>query len=162
MKTIIHDMPAGTFKNGEEQLVIGPGDPFLRCIGCFGCWVKTPAVCVLPDKYRHMPAVLKQSDELVLVSRCTYGGYSPFIKGALDRSIGYLLPYFRICNNEMHHRLRYKKELHISSYFYGAVNEQEAETAKGVAAGNAVNFNAGIHRVRFFDSSEELLREAGL
>lgn len=44
------------------------------CTGCFGCWIKTPGRCVLPDPYRDMGAYLANSGELVLVSRCCFGG----------------------------------------------------------------------------------------
>ena len=31
------------------------------CTGCFGCWIKTPGRCVLPDPYRDMGAYLANS-----------------------------------------------------------------------------------------------------
>jgi len=34
-----------------------------------------------------------------------------FVKNVLDRSIPYLLPFFKLKNNEMHHTIRYKKKL---------------------------------------------------
>ena len=44
------------------------------------------------------------SGELVLVSRCCFGGPGPFVKNVLDRCISYVHPYFVIKNGEMHHR----------------------------------------------------------
>ncbi|WP_407654270.1 MULTISPECIES: hypothetical protein [Caproicibacterium] len=35
---------------------------------------------------------LSQCDELILISKCCYGGFSPFVKNVLDRSIPYIHP----------------------------------------------------------------------
>lgn len=64
---------------------------------------------------------MAESNELVLVSRCCYGGANPFVKNVLDRSIPYLHPYFAIVNGEMHHRQRYNKKLTLTALFYGKI-----------------------------------------
>ena len=68
--------------------------------------------------------------------------YSPFVKNVLDRSIGYIHPYFTIRNNEIHHKSRYKKQINMRVYFYGNnISDEEKEVAKELVNGNGINFN---------------------
>lgn len=107
MKTIIHDFDSAVFEElfpetaqltrlGTSEppaVILSPMYPARPCIGCFGCWIKTPGSCVLPDSYQEMGKLLSRTSELILISRCCYGGYSPYVKNVLDRSIGYLQPF---------------------------------------------------------------------
>ena len=50
MKLIIHDLDEEEFKNifsepDEDVVLIGNSGEILNCIGCFGCWIKTPGKC---------------------------------------------------------------------------------------------------------------------
>ena len=65
-----------------------------HCIGCFGCWVKTPGVCVHPDPGREIAQTIMQSEEVILFTPVTYGGYSPTLKIIVDRFIPLILPFF--------------------------------------------------------------------
>ena len=121
------------------------------CTGCFGCWIKTPGRCVLPDPYRDMGAYLANSGELVLVSRCCFGGPGPFVKNVLDRAISYIHPYFCIRGGQMHHRPRYANAMDFQVYFYGDTTPQERETARKLAAANALNYDAKSHAVIFLE-----------
>ena len=38
------------------------------CTGCFGCWVRTPGRCVLPDSLCDLPSLVARTDELWLFS----------------------------------------------------------------------------------------------
>src|SRR5690554_7776971 len=40
-----------------------------ECVGCFGCWVKTPGICVIPDESREMARSVINSDLLITLSR---------------------------------------------------------------------------------------------
>lgn len=154
MRLIIHDL----LKEQAEQFIpqdrnakiIYEKGPVQPCIGCFGCWLKTPGTCVIKDGYHIMPEMLSQCDELVIVSRCVYGGFSPFIKNVLDRSIGYLLPEFENRQGEMHHVLRYDHTFRIRVMFYGAdITEWEKETARKTVQANALNLGCAVDEVVF-------------
>lgn len=120
------------------------------CTGCFGCWVRTPGVCVMHDSLGDLGVLLARTDELTVVSRMTFGWLSPLAKRALDRSIGYLHPSFRIADGEMHHRLRYAgHELTLSFRLYGPSTEAERACARTIAAANALNLGARLADVRF-------------
>ncbi|MDU3351391.1 MAG: flavodoxin family protein, partial [Clostridium sp.] len=101
MRLIIHDLKSEEFEklfpNGlEDTSVISDDGSIHNCIGCFGCWLKTPGACVIRDKYGDMGEYLSKCDEVIIISECVYGGFSPFVKNVLDRSISYVLPFFKI------------------------------------------------------------------
>ncbi len=78
-----------------------------RCTGCFGCWVKTPGVCVIDDEGRDIARKAITSDLLVLLTPVTFGGYSSVLKRAIERLIPLVLPFFMRIDGEVHHRPRY-------------------------------------------------------
>lgn len=160
MNVILHDLTAaeadGIFPDTAE--IISNNGTIQNCIGCFGCWIKTPGKCVLKDGYENMGKLLAQADKLTIVSRCCYGSYSPFVKNVIDRSISYLLPFFRTIHNETHHKPRYKKRLSLSVHFYGEkITLPEKRTAENLVAANCVNFNIREYKVTFSENLNELL-----
>ena len=165
MKLIIHDLEP------EQALGLIPTDGHLSaiaakntgkaCIGCFGCWVKTPGRCVIADELQDMGKTLSRCSDLVLISRCCYGGFSPSVKRVMDRSIPYLHPCFTMKNDEMHHRRRYENHIKISVYFYGPdITDKEKETAEHLVRANCVNLDGEAGRIAFFHTAEELRGEA--
>ena len=79
------------------------------CLGCFGCWIKTPGVCVIDDAGRDVARQMVHSDLLVYLTPLTFGGYSSELKKALDRSIPNISPFFRLVKGEVHHVKRYAR-----------------------------------------------------
>ena len=47
-----------------------------HCIGCFGCWIKTPGVCVASDESREIIQSVIQSVMTILFTPVAFGGYS--------------------------------------------------------------------------------------
>lgn len=54
-----------------------------NCMGCFGCWTKTPGRCVIRDDATTVYPYIAQSEELLYVSRVKYGGYDTVMKTML-------------------------------------------------------------------------------
>ena len=101
MILLIHDLGAEEAKRLEstyatETVVVSDDGTIRHCVGCFGCWTKDPGSCVIKDKYSDMGALLGACTQLHIVSRCVYGGFSPFVKNVLDRSISYVHPDLRM------------------------------------------------------------------
>ena len=95
--------------------------------------------------------------EMLIISQCVYGSYSPFVKNVLDRSIPYIHPYFTVKNGEMHHRQRYKRDFDLKVIFYGNdITPKEKETAEKLVKANAVNFYSTVESVTFLDSIQEM------
>lgn len=165
MDIIIHDLSKEQFqklfpKVNENVHIISDTGTIQYCIGCFGCWIKTPGQCVLKDGYDNMGELLSQAEKLTIISQCCYGSYSPFVKNILDRSIPWLLPFFKTKNNETHHKCRYKNHIQLAVHFYGEnINAGEKKTAKELVKANCVNFYAKSYDITFSNSIEELQKE---
>lgn len=77
------------------------------CMGCFGCWTRTPGECVVRDDASDVLHSYVGSDVAAYVTPVTFGGYSSLLKTILDRLIPVLDPRFTTVGGEVHHRLRY-------------------------------------------------------
>lgn len=165
MNMIIHDLTDERFRAAFSRIpsdtaVISDNGAVQTCVGCFGCWIKTPGVCVLKDGYENMGALLSRTDRLIIISECCFGGYSPFVKTVLDRSISYLLPFFKTIDNETHHQQRYRKDLTLSVYFYGgSVSPHEIETANELVKANSRNFYISDYKTAFYEQPEDFCYE---
>lgn len=154
---IIHDLSENNLSFPKNAMVISKEGTIKKCIGCFGCWVKTPGKCIISDDYQNMGAMLGAVNELVIISKCTFGSYSSFVKNVFDRSISCVLPYFEMRNGEMHHCPRYENQLTINAYFYGDdITAEEKSTAEKLVQANADNFKADVKQVVFVENQEQL------
>lgn len=163
MKLLIHDLKTKDFQKifsnlPDDIMNISDDGTIHHCIGCFGCWVKTPATCVIRDKYGDMGEYLSKCNEVIIISKCCYGGFSPFVKNVLDRSISYIHPDFVIRNGEMHHRYRYENHhMDMQVWFYGKnITEKEKQTAQKLVKANSINLNCNANRIIFNNSIEEM------
>ena len=154
MNLLIHDLNEEEWNRISEKYkgweIISDNGTIKPCIGCFGCWVKNPGRCVIKDGYDNMGAAIHRADEITVISRYTYGGFSPFVKNVFDRSIGYVLPYFEVSENEMHHKRRYPDVKDIIFIFRGN-NLSEEEKARAEQYVHAVcrNMRNGVKEVLF-------------
>ena len=162
MNLIIHDLSkeqweALAFPLKEETKIIDNSGKIKKCMGCFGCWLKTPGRCVIPDEYQRMGELAAKAEELTIISKCSFGSYSSFVKNVLDRSISYVLPFFEIREGEMHPRKRYDNQFLMRVIFYGSdITEEEKETAKELVKANAVNLHGKVKEVLFVESAEKI------
>lgn len=162
MKLLIHDLENSELqkifsKPLDDTRIISDDRTIHHCIGCFGCWIKTPGACIIGDKYDDMGKYLSKCNKVIIISKCCYGGFSPFVKNVLDRSISYVHPYFVIKNGEMHHRRRYDNHIDMEIWFYGEnITEKEKETAKKLIKANSINFDNSVSRISFITSIEEM------
>lgn len=165
MNILIHDFSDKRFQElfpetNNNVYIISDTGTIRHCVGCFGCWIKTPGKCVLKDGYDNLGELLSKSEKLTIISRCFYGCYSPFVKNVLDRSISYLLPFFKIKNNETHHKRRYQNNIQLEVHFYGEdITIKERKTAKKLVKANCTNFSVKNYKISFSNSLDELCKE---
>ncbi|MDJ0597448.1 MAG: NAD(P)H-dependent oxidoreductase [Crocosphaera sp.] len=113
------------------------------CIGCFGCWLKTPGICLEPDAGRDMAQAVVQSDLTILFTPVTFGGYSSEIKKSQDRWLPLILPDFGIYHGEVHHLPRYSQYPRLVGIgIQRQPNKEEANLFKMLVGRNALNFYA--------------------
>lgn len=78
-----------------------------HCVGCFGCWMKTPGRCAIHDDMETILGSMAKTDFILYISPVSAGFVTREIKTVLDRSIPIVLPYIEIYNGECHHPKRY-------------------------------------------------------
>ncbi len=141
MKVILHDLDRrydGLIETKCDRMIAADGK-YAPCQGCFGCWTKHPAECFMKDKLQQVCRVIGQADELIIVTRNLYGGYSAAVKNVLDRSIGTSTPFSTYRGGQMHHTLRYGKHDLWKVIVYGEITEAEQDAFRYLAQRNAVN-----------------------
>ena len=141
MKMIIHDLESqyADMIDAKCDRAISADGKYAPCQGCFGCWTKHPAACFMKDTLQQICRMIGQTDELIIITKNLYGGYSADIKNVLDRSIGTSTPFSTYRGRQMHHTLRYGKHNLWKVFVYGSITEDEKETFRCLAERNAIN-----------------------
>jgi multimeric flavodoxin WrbA len=158
-RLLLHDLgreEAAALLQGRDLTVFGALPMVTPCTGCFGCWVKTPGACVTKDRASVFPGLLSRHDELIVVSRLTIGGFSPEVKAVMERSLSYLLPFFRVRGGISTHPKRHGGELALRAAFYGEGTPAMTELAEGMVRANSLNMGARAHGARFFPDKGSL------
>lgn len=128
-----------------EQIRLGELD-IAPCLGCFGCWVKTPGICVIDDAGRDVAKKAIQCDLLTFVTPITFGGYSFQLKKAADRLIPLILPFFQLVGGEIHHQKRYASyPLLLGLGTLPEPNDAQEQLFRTLVRRNAINFRSPNH-----------------
>ena len=160
MKLVIHDLTKEEWDRqaleyGECTVVSADGRKISPCAGCFGCWDKDPGRCVIKDGYGDMGYLIHHADEVVVISRYTFGGFSGFVKNVFDRSLGYVLPQFEIVKGESHHKKRYDEDKPFTFIFYGSsLSREEKDSAVRYVEAVCTNIRGYVRKVVFMESGE--------
>ena len=116
------------------------------CMGCFGCWTRTPGICTINDYAREIARLMVKSSLMALVTPVTFGGYSSELKKALDRLIPNILPLFTEVNGETHHLPRYDRYPALLAIGTLPQKDQEAEQIfSHLVSRNAINTYSPAH-----------------
>ena len=131
-------------KNGHEvDAMVLRDENIAACLGCFGCWLKTPGECVIKDAGSDLPRKVIQSNVVFLLTPVTFGMYSSELKKALDRfPCPILLPFFKKINGEIHHASRYEKYPVLAAIGVLPNPDEESEnTFNTLVARNGINLH---------------------
>jgi multimeric flavodoxin WrbA len=140
----------------DDDVVFDAFPRVKSCRGCFGCWLRTPGVCAISDRAQDFAPLMGRANELSVISRMVFGGPSPEVKAVLDRSIGHVLPFFMIKHGEMHHELRYPRQIALRYSFYAPnISEEERAIADELVVANGRNFGTENCEARFFASAAD-------
>ncbi len=116
------------------------------CVGCFGCWIKTPGECIINDAAKDIAKRMAAADLKVFVTPIVFGGYSYELKKMLDRQICLILPFFTKINGEVHHAPRYEHNGKLVSI--GVLPEPDEESEgifRTLFNRNAINMHTPTH-----------------
>ena len=97
--------------------------PLRYCVGCWGCWVKTPGQCVAKDASIEMDRSVIQSDFTLWAAPLKMGFPAELLKMANDKHLPLIHPYMEVDQNEAHHLRRYPRSPRL-----GLLVEREATT----------------------------------
>ena len=160
MNLVIHDLSEKEWNKVsaeyESWKVVSDNGNIRPCIGCFCCWRKTPGECVIKDGYENLGALIHHADEVTVISRYTYGGFSAFVKNAFDRCIGYVLPQFEVIKGETHHKKRYDEDKAFTFIFYGhELSMEQKESARQYVEAVCANIRGHVEDLIFRECEEK-------
>ena len=160
MNLLIHDLNKEEFARIADQYkdctIVSDEGTIRPCVGCFSCWNKTPGQCIVKDGYDNMGYLIHHADEVKVISRYTYGGFSSFVKNVFDRSLGYVLPHFELVNGESHHQKRYQEIKPYTFIFYGHnLSEEEKKNAIRYVEAVVTNMRTEVKDVIFEEKEED-------
>jgi len=76
---------------GADVELLYTGDLDIKpCLGCFGCWIKTPGKCVQDDDMAELLSRLRQAELWVLATPLYFDGPSGPLKNVMDRMTSFL------------------------------------------------------------------------
>lgn len=125
-----------------------------NCVGCFGCWTKTPGKCVIRDDAVTIYPKIAKSKQVLYVTRVKYGSYDTIMKTMLERAIPVQQAFIRLHNGETHHVQRDVALKQAVILGYGDISSREQEVFRKLVARNAHNMNFSQFRVRFVPECE--------
>ncbi|RPI95062.1 MAG: hypothetical protein EHM40_04500 [Chloroflexi bacterium] len=97
--------------------------PLRYCVGCWGCWVKTPGECVSRDASLEMDRAVINADFVLWAAPLKMGFPAALLKMANDKHLPLIHPYMVVAYGETHHLKRYAKYPRL-----GLLLEKEADT----------------------------------
>ena len=162
MKLILSDRPlALPMQNESIRFVDLSQLKIANCVGCFGCWTKTPGRCVIRDDAVRVYPRIAESSQVMYISRIRYGGYDTPMKTMLERAIPIQQAFIRLVEGETHHVQRRVVPKQAVVIGYGARSDTERALFRRLVARNARNMNFERHRVVFAAEQdlEQIVRE---
>ena len=125
--TYLAQLESALEANGHAVTRLDLRDLRLRyCVGCWGCWAKTPGECVSRDASREIDRAVINSDFTLWAAPLKMGYPAALLKMAMDKHIPLIHPYMVVDQGEAHHLKRYDHYPRL-----GLMVEKEAETDDG-------------------------------
>lgn len=158
MKLILSDKPLNiSISDSDTKFIDLSSLKISNCLGCFGCWTKTPGKCVIRDDAVKVYPLIAKSIKIIYISRIKYGGYDSVMKTMLERAIPIQKAFIRIHNGETHHVQRDVKAKKAVIIAYGDIDSEEKEIFKSLIGRNAYNMNFESYKVIF--TQEQMLEK---
>ena len=154
MKLLMTDRPVSAALPQDAAAVDLSALRIANCVGCFGCWTKTPGRCVIRDDAARVYPLIARSEQVLYVSRVKYGSYAPVMKTMLERAIPIQQAFIRIHHGETHHIQRAVAEKVAVILAYGDTGDEEQALFRLLAARNAHNMLFRSWSVRFLREEE--------
>jgi multimeric flavodoxin WrbA len=127
------------------------------CIGCFGCWVKTPGECFVKDDSFIICKEYINSDLVLFASPVIMGFTSALLKKVHDKFIPLIHPYFELVDREVHHLARYSKYPLMALLLEKGkeVDQDDIDIITDIYKRDAINLKTSFSFVRLTSESIE-------
>jgi hypothetical protein len=76
-----------------RDISVGRGE-LAHCMGCFGCWIKTPGECVIRDGIAEINRESMGSDVVIYLIPVVFGQFSANMADVINRWLPNMLPFF--------------------------------------------------------------------
>ncbi len=132
------------------------------CIGCFGCWVKSPGECQITDQSLNVREQIIQSELVIFASPLILGYTSALLKTIQDKLLPLLLPYVTLVNKECHHEKRYANYPLLALLYQEETDtdEEDIKILSDLYKRMALNFRSKIQFIQNINTPiEEIIHE---
>jgi len=120
--------------------------PLRYCVGCWGCWVKTPGECISRDASLEMDRAVINADFVLWAAPLKMGFPSALLKMAQDKHLPLLHPYMVVDHGEAHHRKRYPRypRLGLLVEREPGTDERDLQIVTDIYCRTALNFKTRL------------------
>ncbi len=116
-----------------------------------------PDIVIDSDNGRDINEYMCECSQLVLISRCVYGGFSPFIQGVLEKYRACFGPLLELRHGQTHYEVRRKNIFGMICCFYGEdITPEEEEAARILSVSSGISLRARGVKILFCDKIEKL------
>lgn len=122
------------------------GLPLRPCVGCWGCWVKTPGECVTRDASLEMDRAVINADFVLWAAPLRMGFPAAPLKMALDKHLPLIHPYMVVDHGEAHHLKRYARypRLGLLVEKEETTDERDLQIVTDIHCRTALNFKTRL------------------
>ena len=160
MELILSDRPLSLPAAPQREYIDLSQKKITPCVGCFGCWVKTPGRCVIRDDAPQIYPLIAHSHRVLYVSQVIFGSWAPRMKAMLERSLPIQQAFLRLHMGETHHVQRLAEEKEAVILAYGPESQEEKDLFCRLVERNRRNMNFKSYKVLF--CREEEVQEAAM
>lgn len=140
MKIVVHDLQDEVWQGLELRL-------------------REEDIVVNQDNNCDISDYIDNCGQLVFISRCVYGSFSPFIKGVLDNCKSSYESKMELRLGQTHYGIKheFKNTFAMICCFYGKnITALEEQSARVLALSNGVSLRAGAVRIFFYDTVDKI------
>ena len=149
MKVIVHDLQEKSWQElgmrlQEKDVVISESG------GCEGT---------------DIGGLMGSCSQLVLISRCVYGGFSPFVQGVLEKCRKHFGPLLEMRHGQTHYEVKSanKNTFGMVCCFYGNnITPREEQSARILSVSDGISLQARGVRIAFYDTVDQLRQLKGI
>lgn len=143
MKVIVHDLREKSWQ--ELGLKLGKKDVVISEDGnCMG---------------GDIGGLMGSCSQLVLISRCVYGGFSPFVQGVLERYRKYFGPFLEMRHGQTRYEVKSanRNTFGMVCCFYGVnITPREEQAARILSVSDGISLQARGVKIAFYDTVDKL------